>query len=137
MKPTNVKFFADSNVLLYLLSDERKKKEAAIGILKANPIISTQVISENVCVLVKKFRHLDLSVIKDHVFLLKSYCTVVPLTMDTINKAIEIRERYGFQWYDATILSAALLSECSIIYSEDMQNNQLVFDDLKIVNPFI
>jgi predicted nucleic acid-binding protein len=34
-------------------------------------------------------------------------------------------------------LSAAIESEASILYSEDMQHNQLIEKQLRIINPFL
>jgi len=57
-------------------------------------------------------------------------------TESTIVQACKIAERYGFSFYDSLIISAALECECSILYSEDMSNGQVIDKILKIVNPF-
>jgi len=129
--------FVDSNVLLYLLSDDEKKKNIAKVILKANPVISTQIISENINVLLKKFRQMSLSQVSEHSKMLTSYCIVNSITVSTIEKALELKEKYGFQWYDSTVLSSAIIDGCTVIYSEDMQHDQLIDSRLRIVNPFL
>ena len=58
-------------------------------------------------------------------------------TQITIIKACEIAERYRFSFYDSMIITAALESNCEILYSEDMQHNQTIDDTLKIINPFL
>lgn len=131
------KVFVDSNVLLYLLGNDERKKDIAKIILKARPSISAQVVSENVNVLLKKFTELTLKDISGHAKMLSLYCTINTLNVSTIEKAFEIREKYHFQWYDCTILSAAILDGCTIIYSEDMQHGQLIENTLAIVNPFL
>jgi predicted nucleic acid-binding protein len=35
------------------------------------------------------------------------------------------------------MLAAALENKCSELYSEDMQNNQIIEGTLKIINPFL
>ncbi len=35
------------------------------------------------------------------------------------------------------IVSSALESRCSILYSEDMQNGQIIEKQFKIINPFL
>lgn len=130
------RIFVDSNVLLYLLSDDERKKGIAKDILKSYPVISVQVISENINVLLKKFKTITTAQLSEHVNFLLKYCTVCPLTISTIEKAFELKVKYQFQWYDCTILSVAILDNCTILYSEDMQDKQLVDDKLKIVNPF-
>jgi len=39
--------------------------------------------------------------------------------------------------FDGIIIAAALEADCDIIYSEDMQNEQVIESTLKIVNPFV
>lgn len=137
MRLTSDKIFVDSNVLLYLLSDDERKKGIAKNILKNAPFISTQVISENVNVLIKKFKLLTLQQIKEHTKILSDYCLVSSITPSTIDTAFTLKEKYGYQWYDCTILSAAILNDCTILFSEDMQHEQLVNNQLRIVNPFV
>jgi predicted nucleic acid-binding protein len=45
--------------------------------------------------------------------------------------------KYDFQIFDGIIVAAALEANCDILYSEDMQNGQIIENSLKIVNPFI
>jgi len=136
MKLTNDKIFADSNVLLYLLGDDERKKDIAKSILKSNPTISTQVISENINVLFRKFKGITTGQIIQHANLLTNYCQVSLITFDTIETALELKIKYQFQWYDCSILSVALLNACNIIYSEDLNHHQLIEGSLRIINPF-
>jgi predicted nucleic acid-binding protein len=46
-------------------------------------------------------------------------------------------DKYDFQIFDAIIIAAALEADCNILYSEDMQNGQIIENTLKIVNPFV
>jgi predicted nucleic acid-binding protein len=55
----------------------------------------------------------------------------------TIFKACNIAERYQYSFYDSLIISAALESNCDILYSEDLQHNQIIDGVLTIINPFI
>lgn len=57
-------------------------------------------------------------------------------TESTINLACKIADRYSFSFYDSLIISAALESNCSILYSEDLNSGQVIDKKLKIVNPF-
>jgi len=136
MRLTKDKVFADSNILLYLLSDDIAKKTIAKQILKSYPVISTQAISENINVLFKKFQ-LGSEETEQHKNLLLVYCRVVPLIPSTIDEAFKLRKQYHLNWYDCTILAAALLDDCNVIYSEDMQHLQYINKKLKIINPFL
>jgi predicted nucleic acid-binding protein len=57
--------------------------------------------------------------------------------IDTQIKAIELKDKYNLQYYDALIISTALENNCNIIFSEDMQHNQVIENRLTIINPFI
>ncbi|HNM06920.1 MAG TPA: PIN domain-containing protein, partial [Leptospiraceae bacterium] len=60
---------------------------------------------------------------------------VVPITLNTSVKVWEIKERYKFSFWDSLIISSALENNCKILYSEDMQNGQVIMDQLTIKNP--
>ena len=129
--------FIDSNICLYLLSDEYKKKNIAKDILLLNSFISTQVISENINVIYKKLKHLSKTEIEDHIILIKKNAEVILIEIETINTAISIKDKYQLQWYDSLIVAAALQANCTILYSEDMQHGFIVEGTLTIVNPFV
>jgi predicted nucleic acid-binding protein len=59
--------------------------------------------------------------------------------IDTLQvlQALEINAKYNYSYWDSLIIATALLSDCSIIYSEDMQHNQLVENKVRILNPFL
>jgi predicted nucleic acid-binding protein len=50
---------------------------------------------------------------------------------------LNIAERYGFSFYDSLIISSALQSGCTVLYSEDMQHGQKIDGQLLISNPFL
>jgi len=60
---------------------------------------------------------------------------VVELDRWVLLKASEIRERYGFSFWDSLIVAAALKGEADLLCSEDMQSG-FEIDGLRIVNPF-
>lgn len=134
----NDKIFVDSNVFIYLFDSHGRKKEIAKTILATHPVISVQVVSENMNVLFKKFRdQLTDEQIKSHKQRLLKNCTVTDLSSETLDIAFEIKLAYVLQWYDSLTLAAALEADCSILYSEDMQHGLLVDNSLRIINPFV
>ena len=52
-----------------------------------------------------------------------------------LDRAWDIEDRFGFSWWDALILGAALESTCTHLLTEDLQDGQQV-DQLTIVSPF-
>jgi predicted nucleic acid-binding protein len=64
-------------------------------------------------------------------------CTVQPVIFSTIKLAQDLIYKYNFQVFDGIIIAAALEANCDILYSEDMQNGQIIENMLKNVNPFV
>ena len=67
---------------------------------------------------------------------LKNYFTIYPLTINDSENALDIQIKYKYSYWDSLILSSAINNECSILYSEDLQHNQIIKESLKIINPF-
>lgn len=62
---------------------------------------------------------------------------IVSFSSDTQIKAINIKDKYKFQYYDSLIIATALENGCNTLYTEDMQHNQIIENQLKIINPFV
>jgi len=132
--------FLDTNILIYSYSeDEIKKQTIANNILEEyseNMVISKQVINELINVLFKKFK-LSSNDIENVVLELDTFIPIVDFDITTQIKALRLKEKYKFQFYDALIVATALENGCTILLSEDMQHHQLIDNVLTIVNPFI
>ena len=50
-------------------------------------------------------------------------------------KAVDLARNYGFSFYDALIVAAAIELNCTELLTEDMQNGRVVMN-LTISNPF-
>jgi len=135
--PMSDSVFLDTNILLYTYSStEPIKQEIAQNIVINNKtFISTQVLQELTNILTKKFKFSY----QKATGVIEECCVNSDLstnTKNTILLAHQIADKYGFSFYDSLIVSAALECDCSILYSEDMQHNQLISKTLRIVNPF-
>jgi predicted nucleic acid-binding protein len=75
--------------------------------------------------------------IVDYLGELISISTVSAVTVQTIEKALFLKGKYAYSWWDSLILSSALESGCKRVCSEDMQHGQLIEDMLLIENPFL
>lgn len=62
--------------------------------------------------------------------------TYVAVDGPVLLKAMDLMAAYDFQFFDAIIVAAALVSGCDTLYSEDMHNGLVIEKRLKIVNPF-
>lgn len=132
---TPIPAFIDTNVLLYLLSADSVKADRAEEILAGGGFVSVQVLNEFASVALRK---LGLSYPEIHEVLqaVRGLCLVLPLDLAVHESGLQIAERYGFSIYDALIVAAALKVNCQFLYTEDLQNGQLLEEGLKIINPF-
>jgi predicted nucleic acid-binding protein len=127
--------FIDSNVVLYLLSLDTSKANRAEQVLEAGGYISVQVLNEvaSICLRKLKMPWQEVDAVLQAV---KAACAVLPLTVETHEKAVQIAKRFYLSFYDANIVASALTSGASILLSEDMQVGLLI-DGLQIQNPFL
>ena len=131
------KIALDSNILIYSHSlTYEDKMLVAIGFFNDNPVVSSQVVSEYINVLRKKFK-MDKNEIMQLCSSWLEKCTIQPVVLSTIKLAKNLIRKYDFQLFDGIIVAAALEADCDILYSEDMQEGQIIENTLKIVNPFI
>ena len=130
------KIFVDSNVFMYIFSDVDEFREKALLILDSNPIISTQVVNENVYACLKRLK-LTKQKSFEHGERLMSNCDVNIISVEEIHKAFFVSKKYGFSFWDALIVSSALENKCTILYTQDMQHKQVIEKTLTIINLFI
>jgi predicted nucleic acid-binding protein len=139
----NGRNFFDTNVLVYSLDDrDPTKMTTAIQLLSdavsaGIGVISYQVIQEILNVAFRRFREpISSSYAAIYVEKLLEDFEVVQWSSSLVQRAIAIRERDRFSWYDCLIVSAALEAHCEVLYSEDLQHGQCI-EGLTVVNPFL
>jgi predicted nucleic acid-binding protein len=128
--------FFDTNILLYLLSEDNRKADRAEAIIAAGGIISVQVLNEFASVASRKLR-MSYTEIRDVLGTVRAVCQTLAVTVDTHDRGLDIAERFGFSLYDSMIVSSALESGCTVLYSEDMQHGQKIDAQLVVLNPFL
>lgn len=127
--------FLDTNILLYLLSDNAAKAERAEEIVAAGGTISVQVLNEFAAVALRKLR-MSAAEVREALEPIAAICTVVPITLKMHQRGLLLAERYRFSFYDALITATALETGCTTLYTEDLQSGQLIEGQLAINNPF-
>jgi len=128
--------FFDTTVLVYILKEGDKKSGIADQLLAAGGILSVQVLNEFANVARRKLG-MNWEEIEEALANIRDLCSPpAPLTIETHAAALTIAKRYGFQIYDSLILASALETQCSILYSEDLQHGQKI-ESLTIHNPFL
>jgi predicted nucleic acid-binding protein len=128
--------FFDTSVLLYLLSTNAAKADRVEELLAARGTISVQVLNEFAAVSLRKLR-MPLPEVKEILETVRAVCDVVPLTIETHDRALAIVARYGFSLYDSLLIAAALIAGSERLYSEELQHGQVIDRQLRVVNPFV
>jgi predicted nucleic acid-binding protein len=131
--------FLDANVLLYASSsaaEDKAKRERAQELMIAAPFaLSAQVLQEYIANALRK-KQLGISEANIGAMLeLAATSIVLPVSLELIIAAVQIRRRFQVSHWDATIIAAALELGCTTLYSEDLNRGQN-YDGLRVVNPF-
>lgn len=132
--------FFDSNVLVYASSEQdMRKKGIAAVILEHARDTSTGVISLQV------LRELSNALLHKSDYSVSEIRRIAETFHDTFScmgdsfelqlRAIEIKAKYGIQFYDALIIATAKAAGCDTVYSEDMGNGA-VYDGITVIDPF-
>jgi predicted nucleic acid-binding protein len=128
--------FFDTNVFVYSIIQYDPSSDHAEELIAAGGTVSVRVLHEFVDVVRRKAR-MPWDEIRFAIGNIKVLCpSPLPITLDTHQEALAIAERYGYRIYDALIVASALESRCTILYSEDMQDGQVIEHWLTIRNPF-
>ena len=112
--------FIDTNVLIYWV-DDSARADTVEQLLAGESVVSVQVLNEFANVLRKK-RAMPLADIRFLSNTLINSCEVYDLSVRTHQSALALMGRYKLSLYDANIVAAAGLSNCAVLYSEDMQD---------------
>ena len=106
--------FFDTNILLYVISDDTAKIRRSEEILALGGVISVQVLNEFANVARRKHRR-DWSTIRAVLADFRATLRVEPVTVETHERGLALAERYGFAVYDAMIVAAAERAECKVL----------------------
>jgi predicted nucleic acid-binding protein len=131
------RIFVDTNVLVYFISDEKDKKLRSREIMfsVADVYVSSQVISEfvSVCFSKKLLSADDISAVTNHFLDVFKFA---PVEESTIRKALQIKRKTRYSFWDSLIIASSIENNCIVLYSEDMQKGHLIDGKLTIINPF-
>jgi len=131
------KFALDTNILVYSHDNNGGvKQNIARDLIIRSPIVSIQVVSEYINVLKR-----ILKVQKEQLFRIfmpnLEYCRIAFVDIKTLRRAEQIMLKYDLQIFDSIIIASAIESNCKVLYSEDLQHNQIIEGTLVIQNPFV
>jgi predicted nucleic acid-binding protein len=127
--------FFDTNILVYAFSRTDSRNEIARALLLKGGVLGVQTLNEFVAVAVYKMG-MPWTDVLEALNTVRGLCpTVVPVTIATHERALEVVARHKYHIYDSLMIAAALESRCSIFFSEDMHDGHVI-DGLTIRNPF-
>lgn len=133
--------FVDTNVLVYAHDTSAgAKRDRVVALLEALwesrlGCLSIQVLQEFYVTITRKVaRPLESSAAAQIIADLAVWRVHVPEMRDVLD-AIAIQSRYGVAFWDAMILQSALRLGCEIVWSEDLNPDQ-VYNGVRVVNPF-
>src|SRR5271154_2798751 len=113
--------FLDSNVLVYAFTDD-PRAAAAQALLERGCTISVQGLNEFANVARRKLGK-SWQELGDDLAAIRTVCPIIiPIDVDTHEAALHLAERYGFAFFDALMIAAALRAGSNTLWSEDMQH---------------
>jgi predicted nucleic acid-binding protein len=130
------KAFFDTSILVYVVGHKERRTDTAEALLAAGGTISVQVLNELANVSRKKLR-MSWDEIDEALAAVRVLCpSPLPLTIDTHDAGRRIAAKYGYSIFDSLIAASALEAECDTLYSEDLQDGQIIEGRVTIRNPF-
>ena len=133
----SVRAFIDTNVFIYTQRTDcpvkRQIAERAVDYFDC--VASTQVLNEIANVFTKKYPMPAEKVVR----LIKSIreiSEIVVVDESLVEYALDLHSRYRLSYYDCLMVATAIYSGCRYLITEDMHDELLVENKLKIVNIF-
>lgn len=131
----SAKAFFDTNILIYAFAQGDPRTIAAEALLAGGGTISVQILNEFVAVALRKLA-MPWEEVLESLAAVRTLCLPpVPLTVETHEAALKVARQYGYRIYDSLVVAAALQAGCDTLYSEDLQDGQVI-GALTIRNPF-
>lgn len=114
-----MRVFYDSNILVYLIcNDSNEKKKVVKNLINPQHFISTQVVSENVNVCLRKLK-LSKEMSFNHGRNLLRNFNIITIDRSNIEKSFDISAQFNLSYWDSLIVASAIKANCDILYSED------------------
>lgn len=139
----SAKFFIDTNIFVYSFEAKTSPKAATAlqlireAIAGRTGVVSYQVVQEFFNVALRRFvQPMTTSEAEQYLATTFRPLLAVHSSPALYADALQMVHRFKLPWYDALIVAAALVSQCQILYSEDLQHGQK-FGELHVRNPFL
>jgi predicted nucleic acid-binding protein len=129
----------DTNILVYAAAEPGgAKTDQARWLLRElgarQGLISVQSLGEFFVVATRKYR-VQLDAASRVIELWQNAFPTVAASPAALNRAIRIVDGFGLQFWDALLIATVAEKGVTVLFSEDMQNGQII-NGVHIINPF-
>ena len=130
----------DTNILICALDPENPQKRTVSAdllrqtIKKRTLTLSPQSLNECYRVLTQRRRLMPVEQARGFIRVLAPWA-IAPLDAKTTERAFAVQDEVGASWWDGLMLASALLAECRLFVTEDMQDGGEI-GGMRIANPF-
>jgi len=131
--------FLDTNILVYTDDNSAPAKQrVALDLVgkhrrAGTGVVSLQVLQEYFVTITRKL-HVEAETARRKVELLAEFDVAFPEVADVL-AAIDLHRLHQISFWDGLVLRSAKQAGCSVLLSEDMQNEREI-DGVRIVDPF-
>lgn len=133
--------FVDTNILLYAISthpSEAEKNQKARAILSGSDLVFSVQVLQEFYVQATRPTRTDPLTHEEATALIQYWLRhrIIPITVQVMQDALDIKKRYQTSYWDAAILAAAASAGCSDLLSEDLNPGQS-YNSVRVINPFL
>ena len=133
--------FVDTNILLYAISNhpsEAEKNQKARAILSGSDLVFSVQVLQEFYVQATRPTRTDPLTHEEATALIQYWLRhrIIPITVQVMQDALDIKKRYQTSYWDAAILAAAASAVCSDLLSEDLNPGQS-YNSVRVINPFL
>jgi predicted nucleic acid-binding protein len=137
------RFFLDTNIFAYSFDSnasakqERARDLIVHGIKTRKAVVSYQVVQEFFNLALRKFsRPMNVAEAEQYLQTVFQPLLAIQSSSTLFSHALRLQDKRHLSWYDSLIVAAAIESQCTILYSEDMHDGHRL-GELEIKNPFL
>ena len=138
----NGRYFLDTNIFVYSFDrDSPDKAGRAVELIHhavtaGTGVVSFQVVHEFFNVALRRFAQpMTAAEAQQYLSTVFRPLLAVHSSVSLYSESLRMHAAYSLSWYDALIVAAAIESECSVLYTEDLQAG-LRIGPLTVKDPF-
>lgn len=130
------KAYLDTNVLIHAVAENDPRNARAEELLASGGVISVQNLNEFTSVARRKMS-MSWREVAEAVNAFQILCPApLAVTLELHEAGRKIAEKHGYSIYDALVIAAAMEAGCTTLYSEDLQDGQVIEGQVTVRNPF-